>query len=124
MTEPSTTGPFQPPEPAGDLEPVPAAAVANSDAIDALTRRMHLLVGLLGALLVGAFVVIGLLFGRVAGAESDAAAARTELAALVADGGVSSGELDAIREDLNRVEAGAALYASQIDGFQEQLTEL
>jgi len=112
------------PAPGGGVEPVPAAAVANSDAIAALTRRMNLLVGLLGVLLVGAFVVIGLLFGRVAGAESDAAAARSELAAVVAGGGVSSDELATIREDLNRVEAGAALYASQIEGFQAQLTEL
>lgn len=112
------------PAPSVALEPVPAAAVANADAIEALTRRMNLLVGLLAVLLVGAFVVIGLLFGRVADAESDATAARTELAAVLADGGVSSDELTAIRDDLNRVEAGAALYASQIDGFQEQLTEL
>ena len=112
------------PAPAGAVEPVPAATVANSDAIAALTRRMNLLVGLLAVLLVGAFVVIGLLFGRVADAESDAAAARTELAAVIADGGVSSGELATIREDLNRVEAGAALYASQVEGFQEQLVEL
>jgi hypothetical protein len=112
------------PAPTGAVEPVPAAAVANSDAITALTRRMNLLIGLLAVLLVGAFVVIGLLFGRVADAESDASAARSELAAVVAGGGMSSDELTAIREDLNRVEAGAALYASQIDGFQEQLTEL
>lgn len=106
------------------VEPVPAAAVANSDAIAALTRRVNVLVGLLGVLLVGAFVVIGLLFGRVADAEADATAARTELAAALADGGISSGELATIREDLDRVEAGAALYASQIDGFRAQLTEL
>jgi hypothetical protein len=105
-------------------EPVPAAALANDAAIDALTRRMNLLVGLLGVLLVGAFVVIGLLFGRVADAESEANAARTELAALTAGGGVSSEELAAIRADLERVEAGAALYASQVEGFQEQLVEL
>jgi hypothetical protein len=112
------------PAPTGAVEAVPAAAVANSDAISALNRRMNLLIGLLAVLLVGAFVVIGLLFGRVADAESDASAARSELAAVIADGGVSSGELATIREDLNRVEAGAALYASQIEGFQEQLVEL
>lgn len=112
------------PAPDAGVEPAPAAAVANSAAIDALTRRINLLVGVLAVLLLGAFVVIGLLFGRVAGAEQDAAAARAELAAVVADGGVGSGELATIREDLERVEAGAALYASQIEGFQEQLTEL
>jgi hypothetical protein len=101
---------------------VPAAAVANTEAIAALTRRMNLLVGVLGLLLVGAFVVIGLLFARVADAESDATAARSELAAVLGDGG--TGELASLRADLDRVEAGAALYASQITGFQEQLTEL
>ena len=124
MTDPHDTPTSELAAPGAGIEPVPAAAVANSDAIDALSRRMNLLVGLLGVLLVGAFVVIGLLFGRVAGAESDASAARAELAAVIADGGVSSDELATVREDLNRVEAGAALYASQIDGFQEQLTEL
>lgn len=119
MTEP------YPPTGAGHaVEPVPAAAAANTLALEALTRRVHLLVGLLAVLLLGAFVVIGLLFGRVADAESDASAARSELAAVLADGGVSSGELTTLREDLDRVEAGAALYASQIEGFQEQLTEL
>lgn len=97
---------------------------AGPDAIDSLSRRMHLLVGTLAVLLAVALGVIGLLFGRVAGAESEAAAARDELAALIADGGVSSSELESIRDDLNRVEAGAALYASQIDGFQAQLAEL
>lgn len=118
------TDSYPPPEPSHALETVPAAAAANSAALEALTRRMHLLVGLLAVLLVGAFVVIGLLFGRVADAESDASAARSELAAVLAEGGVSSGELTALREDLDRVEAGAALYASQVEGFQEQLTEL
>jgi hypothetical protein len=111
------------PEPTGTaVEPVPAAAVATTDAIAALTRRMNLMIGLLGLLLVGAFVVIGLLFGRVADAEADADAARRELASGFS--GASSSELEAIRDDLDRVEAGAALYASQIDGFREQLVEL
>ena len=101
-----------------------ALEAGETDPIELLTRRMHLLVGVLGLLLVGAFVVIGLLFGRVADAEADATAARTELAALAASGGASSGDLDEIRADLERVEAGAALYASQITGFQEQLVEL
>ena len=52
-----------------------------------------------------------------ADAEDDAAAARTELAQTQAD-------LVTTQEDLNRVEAGAALYASQITGVQEPLVEL
>lgn len=106
---------------ASDDEAVPADDVA------ALTRRTNLLIGALSVLLLGAFVVIGLLFGRVASAEADAEAARTELAAFVADpsaAGASAAELDQLRDDLARVEAGAALYASQIDGFREQLNEL
>jgi hypothetical protein len=71
---------------------------------------VNVMIGLLGLLLAGAFVTIFLLFGRVADAEADAAAARSELATA--------------RADLERVEAGAALYASQIQGFQEQLVAL
>lgn len=105
-------------------DPAPTVDAEPSDPIENLTRRMNLMIGVLGVLLVGAFVVIGLLFSRVADAEADATAARTELAAYAATGGASDEELDEIREDLERVEAGAALYASQITGFQETLVEL
>ncbi len=104
-----------------------ADAAANATAISALTRRTNLLIGMLGVLLLGAFVVIGLLLGRVASAESESRAARAELAAFAADpsiGGASNEEIAELRDDIERVEAGAALYASQIDGFREQLTEL
>jgi hypothetical protein len=111
-------------DPTAGIEPVPAASAANAEAIAALAKRTNLLIGALAVLLVGACIVIGLLFGRVASAEDDAQAARTELAAVMADGGVSADELTAIQEDLDRVEAGAALYASQIDGFREQIVEL
>ena len=104
------------------------AGSATAAAIAALTRRTNLLIGVLGLLLLGAFVVIGLLLGRVASAESDARAARTDVTALVADptigAGASAEELTELRDDIDRVEAGAALYASQIDGFRQQLTEL
>jgi glycerol uptake facilitator-like aquaporin len=33
-------------------------------------------------------------------------------------------QLNDTKDDLNRVEAGAALYASQVTGFQSQLSEL
>jgi hypothetical protein len=114
MTEIDDTPESTPPSAAD----APNPNVTDTDAIDALTRRMHLLVGLLATLLVGALVVIGLLFGRVAAAEQDAEAALSDA------GGASSEELAALRADLDRVEAGAALYASQIEGFQEQLVEL
>ena len=106
-------------EPAGIAEPqtlpptelVPTGAVAvNGDALASLARRMNVLIGLLALLLVGALVTIALLSSRVANAESDTAKARAEL--------------ETTRTDLDRVEAGAALYASQITGFQEQLVAL
>ncbi|MEO6124284.1 MAG: MFS transporter [Ilumatobacteraceae bacterium] len=89
------------------IELVPALVSAQ---LGEMTRRMHLMIGALGLLLTGAFVAILLLAGRVSDARDDASAARAELALT--------------RDDLDRVEAGAALYASQIDGFQQQLTEL
>lgn len=97
---------------------VPQRNAVNTVAVDAemlarfgaLQQRLNVMIGLLGLLLAGAFVTIFVLFGRVADAQDDASAARTEL--------------ETARADLERVEAGAALYASQIQGFQEQLVEL
>ena len=93
------------------------AAPFDGDVVAALAKRMNVMIGLLALLLVGALATIALLFSRVGDAEDDAAAARTELDATRA-------ELLTTRDDLNRVEAGAALYASQITGFQEQLIDL
>jgi prefoldin subunit 5 len=85
-------------------------SVADLGQFVALQRRMNVIIGLLGVLLAGAFLTIFMLFGRVADAQDDASAGRAEL--------------DTARADLERVEAGAALYASQIEGFQEQLVAL
>jgi MFS family permease len=93
-----------------DLAQVAASASIVSGDLALLHRRINVMIGLLGLLLAGALVTIALLFGRVAEARDDAAAARSELATA--------------RADLERVEAGAALYASQIDGFQAKLVEL
>ena len=97
---------------AGAAEPgdTPRTRTDSDDAVTALAKRVNVMIGLLALLLIGALVTIALLFSRVADAEADAAAARSELVTT--------------REDLNRVEAGAALYASQITGFQEQLVAL
>ena len=94
-----------------DLAP-PALVVdaALVEQMGTLQRRTNLMLGAMGLLLAGALVAIALLFGRVADAKDDAAAAQTELATA--------------RADLERVEAGAALYSSQIQGFQEKLVEL
>ena len=65
-------------------------------------------------------MVIAVLFDRVADAEANA-----EVAAATVDADLATQEeLDALRADMERVEAGAALYASQIEGFQEQIVAL
>ncbi len=117
--------PIEPPpaEPDPALEPVPVGAHSD-DPIAALTRRTNLMIGLLATLLVGALAVIGLLFSRVASAEDDAATARSALTSSDGQLAASRAELDQLRDDLDRVEAGAALYASQITGFQELINEL
>ncbi len=101
--------------------PIPVAAgigsdPAGSDGPDAdagtdpaasgsgpLDRRLTMLVGAMAALLVLAGLLVATLAWRVE-------ATRDELATT--------------RADLARVEAGAALYASQIDGFASLLTDL
>ena len=121
--QPPTDVPVEPPidtpvEELGDELGDVSDTTANSDeAVMALAKRMNIMLGVLALLLVGSLVTIALLFSRVADAEDDAAAAQTELAATQAD-------LLTTQEDLNRVEAGAALYASQITGFQELLVDL
>jgi MFS family permease len=112
-------------DPTADPEPAMAsAATVPAGAIATLTRRMNLMIGLLATLLIGAFITIALLFGRVATAEDAAAAARTELDTTRVELEATQADLLTTRDDLDRVEAGAALYASQITGFQEQLVEL
>ncbi|MCB0996270.1 MAG: MFS transporter, partial [Acidimicrobiales bacterium] len=94
------------------VQPAELVAPASEEAqtIAELRRRTDLLVGALGVLLVGAFVLAGVAFWRLASTRDELAAAQADLVQT--------------RDDLERVEAGAALYASQITGFQELLTEL
>ena len=61
-----------------------------------LERHAGAVVGVLGALVVLVLILVAVLFSR----------------------------LGETRDDLARVEAGAALYASQVTGFQEQILEL
>jgi prefoldin subunit 5 len=122
MNTTPTTGSTQDDDIAGDDLPAREVsdtlrAAAVDGQVAALARRTNVLIGLLALLLVGAFVVIALMTSRVADAEDDAASARAESEAM-------SDELAQTRDDLDRVEAGAALYASQITGFQEQLVAL
>jgi MFS family permease len=68
-----------------------------------MQRHLTAVLGAFGALIALAFVLIVYLFTQLNSTRDD---------------------LDATRADLERVEAGAALFASQVQGFQEQLVAL
>ncbi|MGI9621451.1 MAG: hypothetical protein ACR2PK_01345, partial [Acidimicrobiales bacterium] len=68
-----------------------------------IQRHSLAVVGVLAGFVVLAFVFIAILFTQLSDTED---------------------RLDQASEDLARVEAGAALFASQVTGFQEQLVEL
>lgn len=98
------------PDPSTDLHPPPegtpaAPGPAGDETVEvlALRRRTNVIIGLFALLLAGALVLIALLATRLGDTEDD---------------------LAATRDDLARVEAGAALYASQITGFQDLLVDL
>ncbi|HEX4980431.1 MAG TPA: hypothetical protein VFV63_01985, partial [Ilumatobacteraceae bacterium] len=82
---------------------VPDANEAGEAMQSWMQRHLAAVLGAFGALIALAFVLIVLLFARLGSTRDD---------------------LDATRADLERVEAGAALFASQVQGFQEQLVEL
>jgi hypothetical protein len=112
-TELVAAGSLPPPAGAPELAPAPIPPAGAPDtlaAIASLRRRMNVMIGLFGVLLAAGFALVAMMAARVSSARDDAAAARTELAST--------------RADLERVEAGAALYASQIQGFQDKLTSL
>ncbi|GJM37857.1 MAG: hypothetical protein DHS20C19_12240 [Acidimicrobiales bacterium] len=86
--------------------PPPPETSANTETgvpMPGLQRHLVPLVGALGALVLLCLVLVAVLFARL---------------------GDRTDELAQTRDDLERVEAGAALYASQVTGFQEQLLEL
>ena len=68
-----------------------------------MQRHLTAVLGAFAALFALAFVLIVLLFTQLRSTRDD---------------------LDTTRADLERVEAGAALFASQVQGFQQQLVEL
>ncbi len=68
-----------------------------------MQRHLAAVLGAFVALLALAFVLIVVLFAQLSSTRDD---------------------LDTTRADLERVEAGAALFASQVQGFQQQLVEL
>ena len=92
-----------------EFEPVAAMTATELESTETgvpmswLQRRSGAVVGVLGALIVLAFVFIAVLFSRLSDTQDQLADTEAEL---------------------ERVEAGAALFASQVTGFQEQLTEL
>ena len=82
-----------------DIDLPPPAPVPTSW----LHRHLGLVLGAFAVALAGAFVLIALLLSQLASTRDELATTRT---------------------DLERVEAGADLFASQVTGFQEQLVAL
>ncbi len=97
-----------PPDPSDSFDPPGADPqtgdpMPTADVTPRPRRHLTLIAGGLGALVVLAFVLIAVLFARLNDVQD---------------------RLDATTEDLARVEAGAALFASQVSGFQEQILAL
>ncbi len=107
MTDESTPdpidGPIGPTE--HDLEPDATPATATW-----LQRHLGVVVGALGVALLAAFALIVVLFSMLATTRDDLSE--------------TTAAMQTSADDLARVEAGAALFASQVTGFQEQITEL
>ncbi len=75
-----------------------------------LQRRMTWVLAALGILVLAAFALIAVLFSQLSTAQDELADTRSQLSVA--------------QDDMNRVEAGSALFASQVTGFQEQLVAL
>ena len=89
----------------GTAVPMFATPTGRADNVAASFAQRHLgaIVGAFAVALLAAFALIAVLFTQLSSTQD---------------------ELDASTEDLARVEAGAALFASQVTGFQEQITDL
>ncbi len=97
-------------DPTQEREPVTASVAGDHTEVletgvpmSWLQRHSAAVVGALGALILLGFVLMGVLFSQLSSTQDDLAQTQSEL---------------------ERVEAGAALYASQVTGFQEQIVEL
>ena len=75
-----------------------------------LQRNLLAVAATFAVLLVGALLLLAVTFARVSSQGDELDEARAELATT--------------RDDLERVEAGAAIFASQVNGFVEQVNEL
>ncbi|MEL6891982.1 MAG: MFS transporter [Actinomycetota bacterium] len=73
-------------------------------------RNLTAVVGVFGLLLLGTIGLLAMALLQLSSTRSDLDTMRAELATA--------------REDVNRVEAGAAIYASQINGFVETVNDL
>ncbi len=91
------------PEPDPEAALVPHLDETGEPMQSWMQRHLTAVLGAFVALIALAFVLIVLLFTQLSSTQDD---------------------LDATRADLERVEAGAALFASQVQGFQQQLVEL
>lgn len=109
----------------GDTDEMPALALSASESLDPddqaideprqsgttwLQRNLVGVIGLFALLLLGSLILSGLMFAKVSSTQSELDETRAELATT--------------REDMERVEAGAAIFASQVNGFVEQVNEL
>jgi MFS family permease len=93
----------------GDLSTGPMDDAADPN-VPFAERHLEAIVGAFALALLAAFAMIAILFAQLSSTRNDLDAATTSL--------------EASTDDLARVEAGAALFASQVTGFQEQITEL
>ena len=75
-----------------------------------LQRNLTAVLATFAVLLLGSLILLAVMFARVGSQSDELEAARAELATT--------------RDDLDRVEAGAAIFASQVNGFVEQVNEL
>ena len=91
------------PSPSPTPEPTPDQRKRRSTMKDFLNRNIVAVLGVFTVVVVGLIVMVTVLFGRVAARDDETAT---------------------LRADLDRVESGTALFASQITAFQTQLAEL
>lgn len=91
-------------------EPLPAAGADAAPHGDGWQRHLGKIIGVFALLLVAAFAMLAVLFTQLQSTQNDLDAA--------------TASLQTSTDDIARVEAGAALYASQVTGFQEQIIEL
>ncbi len=94
----------------GRTPSAPSSGAPMPDSAGPTQRMLTALFAVMTLGLVVAFILIGVLWSRLGSTQDDLVATRTELTETV--------------EDLERVEAGAAIFAAQVTGFSEALLGL